>query len=183
MEATKYLYDYFINHLDEGTCLIDLQMLKSYRKIMEQKIEDEDDSDIRESYRHQYKTYIKAEKLKRYISSNIEEYFAINNYELLVKLKSGDKFVYDDYYRCVRFILYENDELTEEQEKREFKRNLRNMLRYKRITQSELAEMVGTTQSMINRFINGKSLPSFMMLRKLSKALDCHIDDLFYKHY
>lgn len=51
------------------------------------------------------------------------------------------------------------------------------------IGQEQLADMVGTSQTMISRYVGGGVIPSAIVLRKIAKALDCSMDDFFYKDY
>ena len=46
------------------------------------------------------------------------------------------------------------------------------------LTQKQLAEMCGISESAINRIENGKRQPSFEVLQKMSKALGCSVDHL-----
>lgn len=55
---------------------------------------------------------------------------------------------------------------------------LRTQRKKKGLTQKQLAEMCGISESAINRIESGKRQPSFDVLQKLSKALDCSVDHL-----
>ena len=44
------------------------------------------------------------------------------------------------------------------------------------ITQSEFAERIGVSRSMINKYICGLATPSFAVLMKIQKALDISLD-------
>jgi len=44
------------------------------------------------------------------------------------------------------------------------------------LTQSKLAEMVGTHQPSIARLENGSRIPSLSFLERIAKALDAHIE-------
>lgn len=46
------------------------------------------------------------------------------------------------------------------------------------LTQTELAEMIGTSQEQISRFEKGQE-PQFQTLKKLAKALEILSDDLY----
>ena len=150
---------------------------------MTEKLRDENSEDVNDPYVGQYNFFVNAEKMKRYIMQETLDYYLISDYEIVIKLKNGDKFIYDNFYNIVKFQTYDNDNLTEEQERKEFAKNLKKLLAYKRITQEGLAEKLGTSQTMISRYINGQYMPSSIVIRKISKILNCSIDDLFYKHY
>ena len=46
------------------------------------------------------------------------------------------------------------------------------------ITQSDLAEIIGTTEAAISRYENGKREPRLAIVAKLADALGCTIDEL-----
>ena len=54
-------------------------------------------------------------------------------------------------------------------------------MKHRQITQEELAEKVGTSQTMITRYVTGRCVPSVVMLAKIARALRCSVDDLLYK--
>ena len=108
----------------------------------------------------------------------------LNEWDLLIVFKNGTKIIYDRFTNYHKNIFYDNiEELTDEQEMKEFAYRLRTMMKRRHIVQDELAERVGTNQAMISRYINGESIPNVLTVRKIAKALDCSMDDLFYKEY
>ena len=112
---------------------------------------------------------------------SIEE---LNDWDLLIIFRNGTKTIYDRFTNYHRNIFYESiNELTDEQEKKEFAYRLRIMMKRKYITQEQLAELIGTSQVTISRWINGECLPSVIMVRKIAKVLDCSMDELFYQEY
>lgn len=108
----------------------------------------------------------------------------LNDWDLLVTFKDGRKIIYDTFTNYYRGIFYDNiKELTDEQEKKEFAHRLRIMMKRKYISQEQLSELTGVTQTMISRYITGKALPSVLIVRKIAKVLDCSMDELFYQEY
>ncbi len=55
---------------------------------------------------------------------------------------------------------------------------IRSLRLAKKITQKELAEMIGVLQKDISRWETGVISPSVESLIKISKAFECKIDDL-----
>ena len=51
----------------------------------------------------------------------------------------------------------------------------------KKLKQKELSQLAGITAAAISYYENGKRLPTVDNARKLAKALDCTIDDLYPK--
>lgn len=188
MNQDKFLYDRFISMLFEldhrrHSCLTDLVLLKDFPSIMRTKLEDADiEGDVYPTYAGAYRHHMNAERMKRYLEQNIVECYDINNWELFIRLKNGDKFVYDSFHNIVTFDRYDN-ELTDEEETREFAKNLRKLLDHNFMTQDQLATKIGVDRKTINRYVNGVRLPDGITLRKMARALKCSIDDFFYKKY
>lgn len=108
----------------------------------------------------------------------------LNEWDLLIEFKDGRKMIYDRFTNYHKHVFYDNvHELTDAQEKKGFSYRLRTMMKRKWISQEEMAERIGVTQTMISRYINGQALPSVLVVRKIAKVLDCSMDDFFYKDY
>lgn len=115
---------------------------------------------------------------------DIEEVIEIGEWDLLFKFKDGRKIIIEMDTGFHRNLFYRDlNELTEEQERKEFGYALRTMMRRKFVTQENLAELIGTSQTMISRYMTGECIPGGIMLRKMAKALGCSMDDLFYIDY
>lgn len=56
--------------------------------------------------------------------------------------------------------------------------NLAEMLDEARMTQRDLADAAGLSESSISRYINKEMAPSFKAIINISYALDCSVDDL-----
>jgi len=114
---------------------------------------------------------------------DVEDIIELNEWDLLIVLKDGRKILYDRFTKYHRVLSYNAEELSDEQEIREFKTNLRNMMNRKFISQDELASRIGSSQQMVSRYISGDAMPNSLTLRKIARVLGCSMDDLFYKHY
>lgn len=105
----------------------------------------------------------------------------LNEWDLLIIFKDGRKIVYDRFTDYHRDVFYDDiNNLTDEQEIKEFANRLRIMMKRKLIVQEELADSIGVTPVMISRYINGQSIPDVLKVRKIAKVLNCSMDDLFY---
>jgi transcriptional regulator with XRE-family HTH domain len=113
-------------------------------------------------------------------------------------LKTLSKYLNTDYvdlllkagYLPVSYLENKEDELpTQEEsqliwdygiedENREFAQRLRNARKTKKLTQEELATLVGTTKTTISNYETGYSTPSFEMLNKIANVLDVTTDYL-----
>ena len=115
---------------------------------------------------------------------DVAEYREINEWDLLITFKDGRQFIYDRFTNTHKNLHYDTIcDLTDEQEKREFAYRLRSLMGRKFITQEQLAEMLGTTQAMISRYVRGEVIPSAIVLRKIAKTIGCSMDDFFDRDY
>lgn len=124
-------------------------------------------------------------KINPFIKKNdVKEIKEIGEWDLLIIFKNGEKVILDKDTGYHRNLFYRNiNELTEEQERREFGYALRTMMRRRYINQKELAEAIGTSQTMISHYMTGKALPSILVGRKIAKVLGCSMDELFFIDY
>lgn len=58
------------------------------------------------------------------------------------------------------------------------KRNLIRLMNENGVNQAELAKKTKLTEASISRYVNGARFPSSKSILKLSKALNCSVDDL-----
>lgn len=59
------------------------------------------------------------------------------------------------------------------------KSRLKNILDIKGISQKELAEKVGLTESAMSRYVNGSRIPRGEYLMKIAKILNVKVEDLY----
>lgn len=100
--------------------------------------------------------------------------------ELMITLKDGRRFLYDDIDKTVRKLPKDSNDMSEDECRSEFGKRLYKIMFRKGITQSELSEKTGLSQTMLSNYITGKNSPSFYNVDKIAKALECSIDDLRY---
>lgn len=116
--------------------------------------------------------------------NEVAEIRELNEWDLLIVFHSGRKVILDRFTGYHKNIFYKDvNEITEEQEKREFAYRLRSLMGRKGITQNQLAEMINVTQVMISRYVTGEAIPNSITLRKIAKALDYSMDDFFYREF
>lgn len=115
---------------------------------------------------------------------DIENIVEIDDWDLLVVFKDGRKIIYDRFNGYHKNIIHDNiNELTEDQERKEFAYRLRSLMGRNKITQEMLADEINISRTMISRYVRGESVPSAIVLRKIAKILNCSMDDFFYKQY
>lgn len=115
---------------------------------------------------------------------DILELKELNEWDLLIIFKNGRKIIFDRFTGYYREIFYDSlNDLTDEQEKKEFAYKLRQIMSRRHVTQEELAEGIKISQTMISHYMTGRCLPTAVVLRNIAKYLNCSMDDFFYKTF
>ena len=114
---------------------------------------------------------------------DLEQVTWVNEDEVYFKFKDGRRTLYDVSLRSYMGFYPEGHELTDDEWKRSFKNSLYKLMVHRRITQEELAERIGTSQTMISHYLTGRCVPGTVMLAKIARALGCSVEDLLYKEY
>ena len=94
--------------------------------------------------------------------------------ELLLEFDDGRVLIYDDIYNN----LYPVDFDSREGWLREFGRRVHHYAALRGIRQGDLAQMVGVSQPLVSKYMQGKMMPSARQAYKLSVALGCTLDYL-----
>lgn len=100
--------------------------------------------------------------------------------ELIILLRDGEVWSYEDTDNSIHHLPNDCNNMSDDEYKCEFGRRLKKMMRRKHISQDELTERTGITQCMISRYMNGRSIPTFINVDKIARALNCSVDDLRY---
>lgn len=58
-----------------------------------------------------------------------------------------------------------------------FSRNLKRMMKEDHMKEEYLADEIGISRSMVSRYVNGQSMPSFLTVVKIADVLFCSLDD------
>lgn len=58
-----------------------------------------------------------------------------------------------------------------------FSRNLKRMMKEDHMKEEYLADEIGISRSMVSRYVNGQSMPSFLTVVKITDVLFCSLDD------
>ena len=98
-------------------------------------------------------------------------------FELIAKLKDGRVFSYYGSEHSIRRLPSDAYSLTEEECKKEFGIRLNRLMFVKNITQKMLSEKTGIAQGNISNYITGRTSPSFYVVDRIAKALDCSIEE------
>lgn len=110
----------------------------------------------------------------------IESYMYVSPYDIFIKFKDGRKYIYDQTGNYLRYVRYKNNNLTEEEFKREFSHRLRTYMDRHYITQEFMADRLKTTQAMISRYRNGLVIPSVYRIQIIADILHYPLESFFY---
>lgn len=114
------------------------------------------------------------DELKR----NLEDYYGVSNYELLLKDNKGFIYSYDDYDAAIRCVFnpVTDNEIDQEFE---FGYRLYKLIKRNNYTQREFAKAIGVYETQISRYTSGKVIPNFETVMKIAKVLKCSTDELY----
>ena len=104
--------------------------------------------------------------------------------EIVVYLRNGDAILYDDINRTHRCLMeYERDEygdyiMDNDAYKKAFSVKLRRLMTSRRMSQRMLSDATGIHIGALSHYMNGRNIPDMRNALKLSRALDCDVEEL-----
>lgn len=98
--------------------------------------------------------------------------------ELIFVLSDGSVWCYEDIDNSIHRLPNNLNNMSDSEYKSEFGRRMKKLMFRRHITQEELTKKTGITQCMISRYVNGISIPTFINVDKIARALNCSVDDL-----
>lgn len=108
------------------------------------------------------------------------EFIPEDRMSIVMKLDSGESFLYDDYDNTIRRLPTDSSNMTEQEVRREFCFRARQIMTLKGVTQVELAQRTGISQQALSNYLSCKTTPGFYAIDKIAKALNCSTDDFRY---
>lgn len=114
------------------------------------------------------------------ITEHAVEFIPDDRTSMIMKLDSGESFVYDDFDKTIRRLPKDSANMTELEFRREFCFRVRKIMMVKRVTQVELAQRTGISQPVLNNYLSCKTTPGFFAVDKIAKALKCSTDEFRY---
>ena len=125
------------------------------------------------------------EQFKMYFPTLYEkgkDWWKSGPYHITVLLWDDSRLEFDSSDNTIRWIRALDYSTDNEILRREIGRNIKKFITYRGISQQELCEKIGVTESMMSRYINGTSMPGIDKLYNLAAVLNCQIDDLLGRH-
>lgn len=124
-----------------------------------------------------YDQYLKNDP--RFNFSDIEKIKNLNDYELLILKRDGKQIIYDTMLYTTRGCVYHGP-LNDKENKNEFKLRLNSLAYHAGLNQRTLSIATGISERTLSRYFTGKSIPDYINLKKLSDALGCSVNDLYF---
>lgn len=100
--------------------------------------------------------------------------------EIIFRLNDGSWRLYDCLENRLMVLPDNERDMTEEDYRRVFRRRLLRHMRFKGVSQNELAEAIGLSRNTVSKYITGKSTPSAFHLAKIARALGVSADEFRY---
>lgn len=100
--------------------------------------------------------------------------------ELIAELEDGTIVSYNDLNNSLRIVKRDDEIWDEIKMRNELSWRIYNRMQFLGMTQDELSERTGISQTAISKYINRRAIPSAFNLRAIAKALKCSMDDLTY---
>lgn len=101
----------------------------------------------------------------------------IGDFETIFILEDGSRILFDEMTKSTRIIIPAIDE-SDDIWLKEFSRKIKKKMKFKRITQIELADNIGISRLTVSRYVNGQRVPDYLTLKKISKVLNCPLDEI-----
>lgn len=98
--------------------------------------------------------------------------------ELIVETTDGR--IYSYYMTDHAPDLISRGEPTEEDRKRIFGTKLKRMISANGMNQYDFARELGVSNMTISNYVNGKSVPTFILVQRMMRILNCKENDLFF---
>lgn len=111
------------------------------------------------------------------VAEKVVEWHRGISYEIIVTTSDGEMYSYYMIHKTLRKLPTDEMLGLEVVCRKEFGIRLSRLMCNKNITQAELSEKTGITQSNISNYISGKKTPSFFTVDKIARAMNCSTDD------
>lgn len=116
-----------------------------------------------------------------YDEEDIREQKYIGDFRHVFTFKNGQKVLYDELTENRKFIQPRNNEvpdLTDEEWLSEFSIRLKNKLVLHGLTRKEFSELLNIPYVTTNNYVNGKRMPSYVLIRRMCRIFNCRESDL-----
>ena len=114
------------------------------------------------------------------VAEKVIQVIECTDYLVIAKLNDDTYVEYDVMNETLRNLYDDPDNMTDERWRYEFGRKLKATMWRRGITQTDLAEMTGISQTTISTYIRGSSSPTVPNLYRICQALGCSATEFIY---
>lgn len=104
----------------------------------------------------------------------------MSHYDVLVTMRNGVQYIYDNYRKTRRRLPNSWDEVNLKDFHMDAHIRLYSMMQRKGFTYDDLSAATGISVGAISNYVNGTTSPTLDRLFLIAKALGCRIEDLIY---
>lgn len=113
------------------------------------------------------------------VAKSAVHWYPSGRHEITVKFDDGTKVIYNHIFKTMRNVVYgEDEQLSEEQWRKEFGFKLRDILADKGWSQGDLADRSGISRITIGKYLSGRASPSSYTVVTLARVLGCSVNEL-----
>ena len=112
---------------------------------------------------------------------NVKSIDQLNSDDILVVMKDGTKYLYDNFLKAIRMLPKSWDSITDDEFNKDCCLRLYSMMKRSGMSYESLSEQTGISAATICNYVNGRTSVTMNNLYKISKALGCKPEDLIYK--
>lgn len=113
-----------------------------------------------------------------YIKDRIARTYDGGKMEMIVETTDGCIYLYCLLHHTLTLI--SRGEPTDEDRKRIFGQKLSKMIWLNGMNQYDFARELGVSNMTISNYVNGKSVPTFILVQRMMRILNCNENDLFF---
>lgn len=113
-------------------------------------------------------------------ASKMVHYEMPDKFSLLVTLDNGRKLLYDDLTDSTRYLHPDPNNMSDEELMTEFCYRLKHMMTIRGYNQLRLSEETGISNTTINKYLTGQTVPSILKVMRIARVLKCSLDELWY---
>lgn len=110
------------------------------------------------------------------------DWWASGRISIAIQLRDGTILDYNDAENTIRLVKCGED-ADDESKRMAFGCNLQKFIIHSGMSKSEIAEKLGITQTMLSRYIHGKTMPSVDKAYQIAKLMGYSVEEFFDENY
>lgn len=107
--------------------------------------------------------------------------FVNRGLDIVIRTCNNGLYVFEIVNEHMYTLVRDLDNVTEEEVQKEFRRQLKYRMFLKYVTQADLADICGITQTAVSRYMTGDNAPNVFIVERIANALGCTMNDLIFQ--